>query len=355
MEMKKVKPVQTLACVLGLSCLLALSAQARPPAQKFYMYDIGDLGGEVRPRGINASGQIVGIAHTGTRWTAFITGPRGMGMKPIGGQTDAHSDAHAVNASGQVVGERDSRAFITDANGENLREIVMPIGKYDSAIARSVNDLGQVVGTYTVRVDGQYVLHAFVTGRNGMDAREFSVLDRTWAYAINNHGQIGGNTSALDGTAFAFVTGPDAGEPLRMVDETTSSNQLYALNDAGRGGGVAIARNVFPGSDLANPFVADLGQPIRILPNLSGNIGYLFAMNSRGDHVGATNTDTRKQYYRAYVARHDGEPVPLNALVVNKPAGKSLTAAWGINDAQQIVAASSSSRAYIVCPTVACK
>jgi len=168
--------------------------------------DIDPLGGYSVAFAINDEGIVVGLASAqfnGTA-TAFI---RSQGVARTIFQAGTESDARGVNNHGQVVGE-----FLT-ADGTSFHGFlysggaVTDIGSAESpqTTAFAINDQQQVVGTtfvpyQTTCPDGpcvQYKEHAFFyQGGTLADLNSFipsgSGWELSWAFGINNHGQIVG-------------------------------------------------------------------------------------------------------------------------------------------------------------------
>jgi probable HAF family extracellular repeat protein len=116
-------------------------------------------------------------------------------------------NANAINDIGQVAGlvtgGGDVRAFITGPNGADIAELDKKgLGTW----AYGINNAGQVVGTFLDQGD-----HAFITGANGAGMRDLGTLggDDSVAYDINNAGQVVGSSETVTGSNHAFITGPD--------------------------------------------------------------------------------------------------------------------------------------------------
>jgi probable HAF family extracellular repeat protein len=168
--------------------------------------DIDPLGGYSVAFAINDEGMVVGLASAqfnGTA-TAFM---RSQGLARTIFHAGTESDARGVNNHGQVVGE-----FLT-ADGTSFHGflysggVVTDIGSPESpqTTAFAINDQQQVVGTtfvpyQTTCPDGpcvQYKQHAFFyQGGTLADLNSLipsgSGWELSWAFDINNHGEIVG-------------------------------------------------------------------------------------------------------------------------------------------------------------------
>ena len=102
-------------------------------------------------------------------------------------------------------------------------------------IARALNDSGQVVGeSYTAGGE----LRAFITGPNGVGMRDLGTLggnNYSRAYGINDAGQVVGESYTDGGEPHAFITGPD-GVGMRDLGTLGGDNfsRAYDINEAGQ-------------------------------------------------------------------------------------------------------------------------
>jgi probable HAF family extracellular repeat protein len=134
----------------------------------------------------------------------------------LGNGTDGNfngtSFAYGINASGQIVGKSSAkgevdRAFITNADGKNMRDLGSLKHDGDSQ-ANNINSRGQVVGW---SVTDNFEQHAFVTGANGNNMRDLNLLVKKPigivfkdAESINDRGQIIAEAS----NSFCFLLTP---------------------------------------------------------------------------------------------------------------------------------------------------
>ncbi len=130
--------------------------------------------------------------------------PTDLGVLPIYGHK--YSEAYAINANGQVVGESYEadtpypKPFIWQ-NGV-MAQLPLPVGFYQG-VAKSINDAGQVVG-YCKDWDSQYQAFLWTYGAGGWvgtalgaptvsgpeDSQQEITFINSKAFSINNDGQI---------------------------------------------------------------------------------------------------------------------------------------------------------------------
>lgn len=180
------------------------------------MMDLGDLpGGSAVANGsdINSGGQVVGYSvgqepgdyqfGWATLWESRGAVIQGLGDLP-GGRNN--SSAHAINDSGQVVGESETasgtRAFLWTSGSPMLNLGDLPGGS-DESIAYDVNNTGVVVG------EGQAAesRRAFVWEAGVMTSLGDlgGTLNRSIAYAINDARQVVGLSNAPSGGDAGFI------------------------------------------------------------------------------------------------------------------------------------------------------
>ncbi|MBN2216979.1 MAG: DUF3466 family protein [Pirellulales bacterium] len=202
--------------------------------------DLTDSFGDDRPEGVahdvNNAGHVVGyldfpnetahafVYHDGT-WTDL-------------GTPGHSSEAFAVNEAGQIVGSADlptgSHAFLYDA-GTMIDLGTLPDYTYASR-AYDINDLGQVAG-YSYA--GQQQGHAFLYDHGTMtDLGTFGEYQTVVARSINNHGQIVGTGFKIDypTSRHAFLWDSGTIIDLNMLIDTSDGmtfKNAWGINDAG--------------------------------------------------------------------------------------------------------------------------
>lgn len=175
------------------------------------MAELGTLGADSYPSGINDSGQIAGsfTIAGGAITHAFTTGANGVGITDLGTLGGSFSIASGINNSGQIVGgsytagDGPTHAFITDAGGAGMSDLGTLGGIY--SFANGINDSGHVVGeSVTAGSD----VHAFFTGANGVGMTDLGTLGGAFSSAasINDSGRVVGYSETANGNLHAFIT-----------------------------------------------------------------------------------------------------------------------------------------------------
>jgi probable HAF family extracellular repeat protein len=182
------------------------------------MVDLGTLGNGTHSEAwaINDSGQLVGLSTTQpgdpfedfTLWDtvhAFFWSA-GEGMIDLGTFGGTYSYAYAINSQGQVVGDAETasgedHAFLWSAAGGMID--LGSLGGFFS-IPQAINNAGQVVG-YSKTTSGEY--HAFLwTAEGGMI--DLGTFGGWWSIpeGINNQGQVVGLSTTQPGDPWQDVT-----------------------------------------------------------------------------------------------------------------------------------------------------
>lgn len=289
--------------------------------------DLGTLGGrESSAYAINNHGQVVGFSYAGGApggYSAFLYSNGS--MQDLGtltsGNPGAYSAGQAINNLGQVVGWADNgaivrRAFNYTGSGP-MQDLGTPSGI--ESWAYGINDAGQIAGH--TRTGG--VSRAFLY--NSGSFQDLGTLGGTESQSsgINSSGQVVGYATNSDGSPRAFLysgTGPmqDLGT---LGGATSSANDI---NDLGHVVGTAA------GSDgNLHAFLWSGGGPMQDL-----GIGFFAtAINNSGQIVGSSSFAGSNH---AFVYLGNGPMQDLNGLI-DPASGWTLSNAFDINDRGQIV------------------
>jgi probable HAF family extracellular repeat protein len=263
------KPARSTRLLLSLLLiLLALaprSTQAAGPLTTCTITDLGPLPGGTFSEAfaINASGQVVGDAGTqdasgnvvtqhAVRWDAAATTPTDLGTSP--GITSSY--AIDINASGAVVGWSDGAVEWASGTTTPTTLGLLPGSTFSHALA--INASGQVVGEDDIKdANGNTVAHAVRWDAGTTTPTDLGTLSvsgittSTVAWGINASGQVVGAAGALpDGTIWGHAVLWNAG----MTTPTDLGSLLpsgsgwvleiaYAINDAGQIVGVGYINN----------------------------------------------------------------------------------------------------------------
>ena len=200
-----------------------------------------------------------------------------------------------MNNLGQVVGDADiytrySHAFLYNGSGPliNLGSLA---GDYSVSCAQAINDQGMVVG-YTDTPGTGNPTHAFVYKTNG-GMQDLGTLGgvASYAWGINNSGQIVGFAQTESGAYHGFIcsgNGP-------MVDLGTYTP--LCINDAGQ---VAAANGP---ANYNHTYISSGGTGAWVdIGSLGGTNTQPYGMNNRGDIVGSSGiSSTSNGYSHAFL------------------------------------------------------
>lgn len=169
--------------------------------------DLGVLAGNTADaRGINNNGDIVGTSSTGGDWShAFIY--RSGQMTDLGAGALSYSQAVGINEKGEIAGALSipvsSQAYLyRDGSWHNIQTLP---GEYSGSV--DINENGQVVGDHQLPAleyqTGQVC--AFLWENGVMHDLLIEGIDTSYAYAINDRGQVIGNALGSGASSFRGV------------------------------------------------------------------------------------------------------------------------------------------------------
>jgi probable HAF family extracellular repeat protein len=287
------------------------------------MFDVGHLSGTpyTVAYGVNDTSQVVGesSATYNTHACLFMDGK----MSDLGTLADSsgYSSAHAINQSGDIVGESSLvdpsviHAALYPRAGSPT-DLGALGGDYSSA--SSINKSGVIVGESDAVSDGVTNVHAFVYSNGSM--QDLGTLGGGYSSAkgINDSGVIVGEAESLiEGATYlrAFVYRNGTMSALGTFGGSSSS--ASAINSAGQIVGYATDVNevsdafLFDGTQMLNLF--------NLIPSGSGwtNLGSADAINDAGQIAGSGYRADGS--YHAYLLT----PVAPLSVVITAPAANS--------------------------------
>ena len=238
---------------------------------------------------------------------------------------------------------RQTHAFLY-SNGK-LQDLGALLGNYNS-YAYAINNAGQVVGGTCCSGDGGAFLYSNGNVQN-LGALPGAKISE--AYAINSKGQAAGNSnnsSTLAGQAVLFSNGEvqDLG-----IASTLGYRYSFArgINRKGQIVGLMFNQNA---SGNYHAFLYSKGKP-QDLSTANFPTGAAYGINNVGLVVGQATTVSGKTVAILY---SNGELLDLNTLISPTP-GLVLDGAWGINNVGEIVSSgryenSSAEHAFLLKP-----
>jgi uncharacterized delta-60 repeat protein len=302
----------------------------------FATYNIVDLGvlGDPTPESVSVNGSAQAAVTlddgSGNREAARYSAGSTQNLGTFGGSESIAAD---INSSGQVAGTAgtggSNPTFIAFFWDGSTKQNLGTLGG-DYSVGEAMNDSGAVVG-FSQTGDASNPEHAFLWQNGTMT--DLGTLgdvsfDKSEAYAINNNGQIAGQTSVSGTTGLsiehAFVRTGGTMTDIGTLNQGDTS-QARGINDAGT---VVGWSNIAAGETSAHRAFKYNGQ-ISGLGTLSGDVeSEAYDINNNGDVVGISgSTDFGSS--KAFVFLNGQTMQDLNTLI---PAGTG----WSLQQANSI-------------------
>jgi probable HAF family extracellular repeat protein len=304
---------------------LTLAMGVAAHAATYQVTDVAPMG--FNNPSINRSGAIAGTIEINRVYHAFIFEQGGLRLLEAAGR---YNRGRAINDRGDVAGEcqgrqaRRIKACVWTTVG--LRKFKGLEG--DTVSSSGINNARQVVGNMAMHAGG---FHAYRNDHGVMTDLGTLGGPESEATAINKTGLVAGYSTV---EYFSYRTHAFIHDGVTMKDLGTLagySSAAYALNDAG-----VVAGSSDVDKQVPHAVVFKDGQIID-LGTLGGDSSSARGINNAGDVVGWSRTRTDAES-RAFVYQGDRMIRLDNRLDDVSGAGWTITDAFGINDAGQIVA-----------------
>jgi probable HAF family extracellular repeat protein len=294
------------------------------PPPNYAIIDLGTLGGDFsQAKAINASGEVVGLAHNPSNlYHAFLW--RNGSMQDLGTLGGDTSGAFDINDANQVVG-RAARKGDSDSNHAflwqkgSMQDLGTLGGSYGDAFG--INSGGQIVGSAGT-VDNPWS-HAFLWTNNMEDLGTLGG-NGSGAWGINSAMQVVGSSSITGSSLYhAFLWQNGSMQDLGTLGGDDS--EALAINSYGEAVGYAYTQgSVYHAFLWQGISMQDLGT----LGTLGGEFSEALAINGREQIVGISSSGGAFIWQNSTMYN-------LNDYILPR-TGWMLAAATGINNAGQI-------------------
>ncbi len=295
--------------------------------------DLGTLGGvESAAYAVNRDGDVTGDSRFGTGGNThlFIYDYSEGTMTDLGDEDHTYTTGLGINRHGDIAGQMYPGGFLY-TGGEIVDLGVPGSPDYNAGGVLDINDSGLMAG-YSYYVAGWWVTAAMAWIHDGTDYVDLGNFGNsfTYAYAINNLGEVVGAGSA-----------PGVGYVAFIYDSTNGLRDLNTVAPVGEDWVLAYANDIIDdgtvvgtGSfqDEANHGYVYDGDTIVDMGAL-GSSGSVTAVNNNHVVIGQTYEDRK---YRAFMWYPDHGRIPIDRIL--PVAGEwYLESVRDINDACQMV------------------
>ena len=324
---------------LGIAASFAMFSALPAVAQTYDITNLG-LGGQWSAvSAINAQGQVAGISASADGGVHAFFASQSEGNIDIGTLGEFYSEPHAINASGQIVGDScrtfgdwtTCRAFSwTKAGG------IVALGTLggDWSTAVGVNDSGKVTGRSQL-ANGDEHAYSWTQAGGMVDLGTLGGGARySEPYSINALGQIAGYSYTPDNTRWHAVLWQPNGAIVDLGSLGGDLSWAWAINDAGQVTGTSqwsvngsySAQRAFFWSPTSG--MVDIGT-------LGGIYSWPDKINASGQVIGFSLTASNDFRYA------QGFSWTLAGGLVDMTLGGAASSVSGISASGQVVGASS--------------
>lgn len=320
------KSLARLLCLAALGSALSVRAQV-----SFTFTDLGTLPGGTASSafGINNAGTVVGGSTTTSSATPFYAYSYSGGtMTNLGTISGGNSEAHAINASGVIVGNSgltgSTHAFSYNGSFTDLGTL-----GGTASNANGINASGVVVGQS--QTTGNAALHAFSYNGTLTDLGTLGGTNSN-AWDINSSGVIVGQSQIASGVTRAYVLSSgtlSAGNSIGAISGATSASMALAINDAG----IVVGQSQTSGGPAFHAF--SYNGSFTDLGTLGGSNSVARDINANNYIVGTSEITIGQPATHAFLYAA-GTMYDLNNIVTGA-SGWTLAEAISINDLNQIV------------------